>query len=177
MGIFYENLDERNREFMIQELDLDISNGRLYISLRLNSFGQETWSEILREAMQNYNDDWLAHQLLNGACFETHEPKLIRGRTTMCKVPKKANETLAEGQFNCFYARGLCLKAIEDGIPEVEVYRGKRVKQPRPESEAKTGTRRAAKALLDDLRESRGVDPALGIPSGPNSGLTVRLPR
>jgi len=108
MGILYENLDERTREFMIQELNLDISNGRLYKSQRLNSFGQETWSEILREAVQSHNDDWLADQLQTRGCFETYEPRKTRGRITMVKVPKNASETLAEGEFNRFYARALC---------------------------------------------------------------------
>ena len=30
--------------------------------------------------------------------------------------------------------------------------------------------------LLDDLRANIGVDTALGIPAGPNSGLSVSLP-
>jgi len=177
MGISYENLDMRTRELMIRELDLDISSGRLYISSRLNSSGEAAWSNVLREAIQTYDDDWLAGQLQARGYLETQETRRTRsGRTTVARVPVIAHETLAEGEFNRCYARGLCLRAIEDGIPEVEIYRGKPVQQPRPESQAKIGERRAAEALLADLRESQGVDPALGIPSGPNSGLTIRLP-
>jgi hypothetical protein len=175
VGIVYENLDKRTREFMIRELDLAISSGSLYISPRLNSSGEANWSNILREAIQSYSDDWLAGQLLNRGYLKTQERRTRSGRTTIAKVPVTANETLAECEFNRFYARGLCLRAIEDGIPEVEVYRGKQVKQPRPESQAKIGSRKAAKALLDDVRKS-GVEPALEIPE-PNSGLTFRLPR
>jgi hypothetical protein len=85
---------------------------------------------------------------------------------------------LAEGEFNRFYARGLCARALSEGISEVIVYRGKRVMQPRQESEAMIGKRISAKDLLEDLRksESKGVEPALGIPSGPNSGITICLP-
>lgn len=92
------------------------------------------------------------------------------------KVPVTAPDTLAEGEFNRFYVRGLCLRAIEKGIPEMEVYRGKPVRQPRPESKAMIGKRISAQILLEDLRQSPGVEPALGLPPGPNSGLTVRLP-
>jgi hypothetical protein len=38
------------------------------------------------------------------------------------------------------------------------------------------GRRIDPKALLEDLRKSQGVEPALGIPPGPNSGLTICLP-
>lgn len=48
------------------------------------------------------------------------------------------------------------------------------VRNPRPESEAMVGSRLPAQALLDDLRTSQGVEPALGLPPGPNSGITVR---
>ncbi len=103
------------------------------------------------------------------SAFEKRKEKPVR-------VPITAPDTLAEGEFNRFFVRGLCVKAIEDGIPEVEVYRGKQVNQPRPQSEAMIGKRISAKRLLDDLRVSQGVEPALGLPPGPNSGLTVRLP-
>lgn len=177
MGINYENLDKRTREFMIKELELDISNGKLYISTRLNPVGKANWANILREAIQNFNDDWLADQLRNRGYMRTHEEKRTpSGGATIAKVPVTAMETLAEGEFNRFYARGLCARAIEDRIPDVEVYRGKRVHRPRPVSEAMIGKRIAAKALLEDLRKSQGVEPALKIPPGPNSGLTIRLP-
>ncbi len=123
----------------------------------------------------SFDDDWLADQLR--VYMESHEESRTRsGEMKSKKVPVTAPETLAEGEFNRFYARGLCARAIAEGISEVLVYRGKEVKQPRPESQARVGTRIAAKTLLEDLRKSQGVEPALGIPAGPNSGLTICLP-
>lgn len=43
--------------------------------------------------------------------------------------------------------------------------------QPRPESEAMIGRLIIAEKLLKDLRASIGVEPALGLPKGPNSVL------
>jgi hypothetical protein len=41
----------------------------------------------------------------------------------------------------------------------------------------KINTKISAKLLLDDLRNSsQGVDTALGLPPGPNSGLSAKLP-
>jgi len=177
MPLDYENLDERTRQFMLQELDLDVSRESLYMSPRLNERGAENYPSLLRVALGRHDDAWLADELRRGGCLEAFEQRKTRGGGfTTAKVTVTAPETLAEGEFNRFYVRGLCARAIEEGITEVEVYRGKRVKQPRPESQAKIGKMIPAKALLEDLRESPGVEPALGLPPGPNSGLTIRLP-
>jgi len=77
------------------------------------------------------------------------------------RVPKNAPQTLAEGEFNRYYIRGLCARAIAEGIDEVVVYRGKAVKDPRTESQAKIGKRFNARVLLRDLRNSTGVEPAV----------------
>jgi hypothetical protein len=98
------------------------------------------------------------------------------GGHTIAKVPVTAPLTLAEGEFNRFFARGLCLRATEDGIAELEVYRARESAQPRAESLLLIGTRLNAAALLEDLRASAGVDTAMRLPPGPNSGLSVRLP-
>jgi hypothetical protein len=97
-----------------------------------------------------------------------------KGGFTTARVPHTAPDTLAEGEFNRFYARGLCAFVVSSGGTEVEVYRGKEVQNARPESQAMIGRRLPAQKLLDDLRTSQGVEPALGLPPGPNSALTVR---
>lgn len=89
---------------------------------------------------------------------------------------KNAHQMLAEGEFNRFYIRALCLRAIEDEHPQVVVYRAKAVTNARSASEQMIGQNMPAEAVLRDLRERPGVDTALGLPPGPNSGLSVRLP-
>lgn len=170
--MIYENLDARTRQFMLNEVELDVSKGALYISPRLNRQGTEMYPSLLKDAIKSHDDAWLAAELRRLGCmniFEKRKGKQVR-------VPITAPDTLAEGEFNRFYVRGLCVRAEEDNIPEVEVYRGKEVNQPRPESEAMIGKLISAKRLLKDLRVAQGVEPALGLPPGPNSGLTARLP-
>jgi hypothetical protein len=87
-----------------------------------------------------------------------------------------AHEMLAEGEFNRFYIRAVCLRAIKEGTSEVIVYRAKIVEHARAESEQKIGQRIAAETLLRDLRAHPGIDTALGLPPGPNSGLSAQLP-
>jgi hypothetical protein len=105
-------------------------------------------------------------------------PKQTRsGDISVTRVPYNAHETFAESEFNRYYIRGLSARAIAEGIEKVEVYRGKPVIKARPESQAKIRELISAETLLNDLRNSIGKDTALGIPSGPKSGLTVRLPK
>lgn len=177
MALSYENLDASTRQFMMSEMELDIPKGELYISTRLNQQGIEIYASLLKDAIQSHDDAWLASELRRLGCMNAFEKR--KGKNGILKsvrVPVNAPDTLAEGEFNRFYVRGLCLRALEDNIPEVEVYRGKQVNQPRPESEAMIGKRISARRLLEDLRVSQGVEPALGLPPGPNSGLTARLP-
>ena len=177
MGICYKNLDKQTRKFMFKELKMDIKNGTLYISSRLNFTGQSTWAKLLKEAIVGHSDDWLATKLNMEHCIKSHEERKLRsGKTTDAKVPVTASKTLSEGEFNRFYARGLCARAINEKISKVVVYRGKQVQRPRPESQAIIGREINPIALLKDLRKSQGVEPAFGIPPGPNSGLTVCLP-
>lgn len=178
MTIQYRDLDEKTLKYMLKEIDLDESQGKLYMSKRFNDNGRSLFPSLLREAISNYDDTWLANELSVKDCFNSFEERRNRsGGFSTVKIPVTASETLAEGEFNRFYCRGLCLRAIEEGISEVVVYRGKYVDQPRPESQAMIGKRISPKELLDDLRNSQGVEPALGLPPGPNSGLTISLPK
>lgn len=126
-------------------------------------------------ALEQHDDTWIASVLRSRNLMHTQEQRRKpKGGFTTVQVPYTAADTLAEGEFNRFYARGLCAHIIASGGTEVEVYRGKEAQNPRPESQAMIGLRLPAYTLLDDLRISQGVEPALGLPPGPNSGLTVR---
>lgn len=168
---------ERSRRYMLEEILRDIASGTLYLSPRLNAQGKTVYAALLKDAAETYDDSWLAQELrLGGMMNEMEQQRKPKGGYTLVRVPVTAPDTLAEGEFNRFYARGLCKYAIANGIIAVEVYRAKAVMQPRPDSQSKIGTRINAQALLDDLRSNPGVDTALGLPPGPNSGLSVKLP-
>jgi len=175
MSIRYDSLDEDVRAAMRRELERDQANNALYISPRLTEAGARAWPEILREAFAHHDDRWIASSLRSRGLIRTEEQRRKpKGGFTTAQVPHTAPDTLAEGEFNRFYARGLCAHVVASGGVDVEVYRGKEVQNPRPESQAMLGRRLPAQSLLDDLRTSQGVEPALGLPPGPNSGLTVR---
>jgi hypothetical protein len=175
MGIRHDSLDEAVRQLMVRELESDQGSGTLYLSPRLTQHGAQAWPQLLREAMERHEDEWLASSLREHNYLNAKEQRAKRtGGFTTVSVPYTAADTLAEGEFNRFYARALCAHVLEFGGTEVEVYRGKAVSSPRPDSEAMIGRRLPARQLLDDLRKSPGVESALGLPPGPNSGLSVR---
>jgi hypothetical protein len=150
----------------------------LHISPFLSGQGQRDYANLLREALQNGNDETLAQSLReHRRILRTLPRRNPTGGYSMAATAENAAQVLAESEFNRYYIRALARRAIEDGIQELVVYRAKPVQNPRPESEARIETGLPPQDLLEDLRAHPGDErPALGVPSGPNSGLSVRLP-
>ena len=175
MPLALEGLDRRTRELMLGEVDRDLAEGSLYESPRLTTAGAAAWEALFRAACQTGSDASLAASLgaPGGAYINAREPSPT-SRTGDKAVPLTAATTMAEGEFNRFYIRAMCVRALEDGV-ELEIYRARASMNPDPESEAKIGQSPNSSALLDDLRSHQGVATALGLPPHPNSGLSVRL--
>ncbi len=178
MGLRYLNLDADVRRYMLEEIDMAVRDGSIYISPWLSDQGKTDWPKLLREAAEKGTDSSLASELRrNGRINRIAQRKKPKGAGLITyNVPVTAADTMAEGEFNRFYVRGLCRAAIDKKIAELEVYRAKEVETPRIASEEKIGTLVDPNAILDDLRKSPGVEPALGLPPGPNSGLTLKFP-
>lgn len=177
MAITYDHLDDHVRKLMLKEIDIDEAKGRLFLSPRLNAEGSRLYEGLLRKAVKSHDDDWLASELHEKGCINYGEARRLKSdKIILARTPNDAAEIIAEGEFNRFYIRALCVLAIEDGVESLEVVRGRQPASPRPESERLVGSMFPAAKLLDDLRRHAGVETALGIPAGPHSGLTVRLP-
>jgi hypothetical protein len=170
------NLDEQTRQFMLEEIERDIAIDKLYLSPRLSDRGLADYPNLIREAARGYDDNWLAENLRGNGRLNAKEQRRTKNGVSMVSVPVTAPETLSEGEFNRFYARGLCRVAISLGVTALQVYRAKAVMVARSASEAIIGSNIDPQALLEDLRVHQGVDTALGLPPGPNSGLSVKLP-
>ena len=91
-------------------------------------------------------------------------------------MPCNAQTTLAEGEFNRFYIRGLCRRAIEERVPQLEIVRAKDVYMPRALSQKRIGALVEPGCLLLDLRTHVGAPPVHGVALW-GSGLSVRIPR
>ncbi|MEO5887241.1 MAG: hypothetical protein ABIQ77_06220 [Anaerolineales bacterium] len=178
MALYFENLDDRTRQLMLAEMEYDVANNQLHISPFLSGQGQRDYANLLRKAIEGGNDETLAQNLrTHRRLIRTLPRRKPKGGYAIAATPENAAEVLAESEFNRYYIRAVARRAIEDGISELVIYRAKQVNSPRPESEALVETTIAPQDLLEDLRSHPGDEPpSLGVPSGPNSGLSVRLP-
>ncbi len=175
-AFFLENLDATTRKFMLQELTQDIAKSDLYISNRLTPLGLKKYPGELQKAIERGDVASLTKDLKRkGYLKTTEERKSKSGETIKAKVPSNAAIILAEGEFNRYYIRGVCLRAIDEGVKDLEVYRAKFVNDPRPQSQRVVGMKVDPKTVLDLLRKNKTVDSVLGLSPGPNSGLSVRL--
>lgn len=163
------NLDEETRELMLDEVKSDIENDKLYLSNRLNQNGKENYPTYLLESVENGSEESFTNLLIENNSFNDKE--LVNG--VMKKVPSNAASLLCQSEFNRYYIRAICRRAIDQDQDEVIIYRGRESSWVRPESEALIGKSLNSRDLLYDLRDSIGVSPKL-LPEI-NSGLTVKL--
>jgi len=174
MTFEFENLDEDTRKLMLEEVEMDLREDKLYLSNGLREQSGEIYESLLKEAVISGNEETFAKRIVENNCLKLLTPRNTKHGLVMAKMSKDAPLKLAEGEFNRFYIRGLCRVAISKTKP-LEVYRAKQVARPRPESEALIDTTMNPEKLLKDLRENIGTGTSSGIPGGPNSGLSVRL--
>jgi hypothetical protein len=71
---------------------------------------------LIREAFQSQDDDWLAWKL-SDLMNETLQKRKKSGGFSTAPMPDNAPETLAQGEFNRFYARGVCVVAAPKAWP------------------------------------------------------------
>jgi hypothetical protein len=164
--------DPRTRMFMLEELEHDLLRNEVYRSARLTEVGWQAWPGLLREALEFREPKWLELQSKQSGYWLSHETSRRGGKEYPKAVPFDAAQTLAEGQFVRYYLRAVGRRAMDDGLG-LQVARLKEVRQPRSMSVHLLGTLVDPAQLLESLRQNHGIDPFLGIPPGPNSGLGV----
>lgn len=177
MSLYYVNLDDRTRQLMLDEMEYDIAHNQLHISPFLSGQGQRDYANLLREAIEHGTDETLAQNLrAHRRIIRTLPRRRPKGGFAITAAPANAADLVAENEFNRYYIRALARRAIEEGVHDLVIYRAKAVQNPRPESQALIESTLSAEEVLEDLRSHPAEPPRLGVPSGPNSGLSVRLP-
>jgi len=162
------------RALMLEELQHDVRRQQVWHSRRLTPRGRAIWSHLLAEAIHEGDPITLARALSRDGRMVAIEGRLTRRGPRTVWVPRNAAEVLAWGEFNRFAIRAMCRRAVELGQPFVVVYRARRSKNPRPESEALVGMRMCPTDLLGVVRQAPDGT-TMSFPPGPNSGLSVRL--
>lgn len=156
---------------MLLEVEAAIKTSQLYTSKRFTEAGKALYPKLLREAVIEGNETTLAKALQQQQCFQTHEKRGVVIR----KVPANAPLIFAEGEFNAFYMRAICYRAIGEGNA-VEVYRAKVSVLPRRFSKLIEGNLEDPQRMLLYLKNSvDGSQRGSQLPAGSNSGLSLRL--
>ena len=177
MGLHYENLDYVTRLLMARNCNSGATISARGSPRRASWPGPSCWPR--RSTTATTTTGWRPNWSAAGWCGRPRRTSGARSSTPATSTRPTPPSSSAEGEFNRYYLRGLCLRAVNEGVPFLVVYRGKDVDQPRPESQAKVGARVPVDALLETLRRNDFVtveDAVGGVPGGPNSGLTCRLP-
>lgn len=179
MGLNYTQLNETTRRFMMQEW----AQGGHFLHPRLNEAGRARWMSLLRDALQYHTDVWLERELIRRNCFvATEYLKSTMGGKTVTRAINREQiaKALAEGEFNRFYLRGLCLAAKTKGYTHLIVTQGRILPGTVPQGRDYVGAPVEAAPLLQTLRAStfKQIDTALGAPEGLTSPayLCARLP-
>lgn len=165
----FRNLDEETRQLMLSEIQSDIEHNKLYVSDRLNDIGKTNYPILLIKSVETCDEESL--EKLLDISINFNDTYLRQGKPV--KMPSNAATLLSQSEFNRYYIRAICLKALNKNIYNIQIYRARESSWVRPESEAKIGTTISAKDLLEDLRNSIGVEPKL-FPEI-NSGLSVKI--
>jgi hypothetical protein len=164
----FRDLDQQTRDLMLNEFEADLAADKVYLSTRFTDRGKADYYNLMRAAISGGDAMSLAAELHQNDRMTDTELRL--GKPV--NAPFTKAETFAEGEFNRYYIRAICLRAVAHGSNEVRVYRAKQVANARPTSVALIDTCLPAQTLLDDVRIHMGKSPTLGFP-GPNSGISV----
>jgi len=150
---------------MENELDEDIKTNNLYFSVYLPEDKKEEYLILLRKCIKSKDVNDLiegVNPLLTGL-----SPKTGNGRI------ENSHKTFGEGEFNRYYCRGVCLKAIEEG-KTVVVYRARASIEPRSSSKHLLNKVFNPSVLIEDFRTKKRDSTSFMI-CLPNSGNSIQI--
>lgn len=151
---------------MLNEVLHDIAKRVFYFTPRFNENGRKIYVSLMKEAIATGGEDTLQAGLQEGDNFNKYE---AQGK----KVSNNVAVNFAQQEFNKYYIRAVCVKAIEMNERDVEVYRAHPLTVKKHKSDLRIGAKINADRLLKELRSSIGV-PSTVFPELV-SGLSVRL--
>jgi hypothetical protein len=170
------HLDSHTRQFMLEEFEADLADGSLYCSPHLNEAGLANYPDLLRDAVLTGTEASLAEALYTGDTVR--QP--IRRQHLKELGPGEAladvTTNLAEREFHRFYIRGLCRRALDQGVSTLVIYRARPPDPGRAPSNTMVGVRIVVSSLLEDLRGTFRSLPPHGLPQCRDPGLSVRFP-
>lgn len=176
MPLDLPHLDARTRQFMLAELDADVAADSLYRSPQLSETGLRQYPRLLRVAIRSGTEASFAEAL--AALGAVRPPSRWQHPNEVGPAQALADATfrLAEREFHRFYIRGLCCRALNEGIDLLVIYRARPAEPGRAPADSMIGLRIDVGSLLEDLRGAFRSLPPYGLPQCRDPGLSVRFP-
>ena len=172
MALHLSDLDDRTRGSMLEELEADVADRRLYLSPYLTDVGRAAYGAALRAALLAGDDESLAAELRRPGCMGAPEGWKAGGMVR--KFSSTVPDALAEAEFHRFYVRGLCRRTLAEGSRMLVICRAKPGPPSRANPDAMVGVHVDAASLLEDLRATTGLMPPRVLPGCPSPGMSVR---
>jgi hypothetical protein len=176
MALVLADLDQCTRGYMLAELEADLASGTLYCSPQLSEDGLRQYQRLLRAALTAGTEDSLAEAMCGAEAVRQpsrwQHPREVGAEQALAD----ATIRLAEREFHRFFIRGLCLRALDQGVQTLVIYRARPPDPGRAPSDAMIGVRIDVSSLLEDLRGAFRSLPPHGLPQCRDPGLSVRLP-
>ena len=131
---------------------------------------------MFRCAILQRDEEWLATDLLERGLIAASESPARAGGAAARPLSPEAIQAFVRGEYNRLYCRALCRAALEDKIPELQVYRAEEVGNSTSEVARQEGRMVGVRELLDGLQTDT-LDAFLGLPHGHRQAVrSVRLP-
>ncbi|HXS35321.1 MAG TPA: hypothetical protein VN721_01360 [Flavipsychrobacter sp.] len=160
------DLNNEIRELMLNEILFDVSRKTFFYSPKFNNNGRNIYLSCLKEACAAGDEETLWASLESSDTFNKYE---AFGK----RVDAREARNFSQNEFNKYYIRALCVKAIELNKQKLEVYRAVPAKGKSPKVDLMIGSLLEPDKLLKDLRQNTGVLPAM-LP-GLSAGLSIKF--
>jgi hypothetical protein len=172
MSLHLKQLDRRTRALMLEEIDEAETVGSLHMSELLSVHGKINYATLFKHAVKNGNDETFAQALVARESFKGHEIRVVEDKTLWIEInPHVAASNLAEAEFNRYYVRAICKRALQDGISTVTLYDANEKNGSSAEFETLMNKAIDAAALLRDLKGGAALHSNLK----PNQSLSVKI--
>lgn len=147
----YEDLDEATRLYMVQEIEADVDQDALRSPSGYFTSENATYSGFLIKAAKSGTDESLANDIHLRIAGRTKPASFRNGKATP-GISLLGARKIAEWDFNRFYMRGVCCRAIADNIGSVFVYHAHKNVELSAAAQKLIGQSLDPQKALDDLR-------------------------
>ena len=143
--------------------------------------GWDRWAEVMPDALESQDDDWLWDQMHDPSLWRSHRPRRLKsgGYSQMRVNLRWACDLLCLGEFNIAYVRGLAHALEAQGESECLVYRAHGAGEPRCECTGWEGQAFLLRDVIDGHRArywppGAGRPDVFSVPSGFNCHHSIR---